>query len=191
MRESEANRIRYARATYGSLAYDLNRALRPEIEIPEEPAAKPERESKRKVRIDERKNTKNAAKAKTRAKGKAAVAPFGVLGFAAAAVMLVMVLMGYVQLTKISAEASSLQKKITDLKNTEARLKIKYESTFDLSKVEEYATGRLGMVPVTNSQIYYVKSAAPDKAEIISDSRQAGIVKNVTAFLSRVVEYFK
>ncbi len=191
MYEGEAKKMKYASATYGSLAYDLNRAFQPEIEIPEAPLPRTEREKRQKVRIDVQRNKKAAERSKTNAKYKASVAPFSVIGFVAAALMLVMVVMGYVQLTKISAESSSLQKKITELKNTEAKLKIKYESTFDLTKVEEYATGRLGMVPATSSQMYYVKSTAPDKAEIISDSKREGVIKNVSAFLSRVVEYFK
>lgn len=184
MYAGEVKTMRYAKATYGNLAYDLRRATQPDYEYEEEPVRIPERAAEKKVRV--------AARPEKRVESKIRIAPTAVVGFMAAALMLVMVLMGYIQLTKVSAEASSLQKQIVDLKNTEAKLKIQYESTFDLNKIESYAVSRLGMVPATNSQVYYINGNTPDKAEVISGGRNGGgIIKNVTTFLSHVVEYFK
>jgi hypothetical protein len=185
MDQAGVKKIKYARATYGNLAYDLERAEQQETDIQEFPLVRPRRESERKVKVAVPKSNRTAAR------NKSSVSILGVLGYMAAACMLIMVLMGYVQLTRVSAEASQLQKNITDLKNNEAKLKIQYESTFDLTKVEEYAVSRLGMMPATNSQIYYMNSTNPDKAVIISDKSKSGLFRSVTTFLSSVVEYFK
>ena len=182
---NEVKKMKYARATYGSLAYDFNRAAQPEIEYPELPQKSPQRTAEKKAKVNVQKNVKTASKPKTR------TMPLGALGYMVCACMMILVLMGYVRLTKISTESSNVQKQITDLKNTQAKLKVQYESTFDLTKVEQYAVGRLGMMPATNSQIYYLNKATPDKAVIISDKSKAGVLSGVTTFLSNVVEYFK
>lgn len=182
---NEAKRMRYASATFGSLAYDFQRTEAPEIDYEEAPVKKPKR------RVEERVKVESERKAKAATKVKTGVSFFTIVGIMGAAAMLVLVLMGYVHLTKVSAETNAIQRKITELKTTEAKLKVKYESTFDLTKVEEYAVARLGMVPATSSQVIYLNSSLPDKAEIITDKGNSGMLSNLTSFLSRVVEYFK
>jgi hypothetical protein len=100
--------------------------------------------------------------------------------------------MGYVQMAALSYESASLQEQLTELNEAEARLKIKYEGTFDLDRIEQYAVSELGMVPAANSQVYYVNSLAPDRAEILRGNIESvGMLDSITAFLSRVVEYFR
>ncbi len=184
MYAGEARTMKYASATYGSLAYDMERVARPEFDNEEAPSAKPRRKSRESVKVAARPHKKAAVKQN--------IAPFGVLGLLAAAMMLVLVLMGNVQLAAISAEASKVQNQISDLQNNEAKLKIQYERTFELDKIEQYAVNQLGMIPSSSGRVYYLNASTPDKAEIIHGSdNNPGVFKSINTFLSRVVEYFK
>ena len=183
MYAGEARTMKYASATYGSLAYDLGRTA-PQT-VPQAPPVVKPRPPREKVKID--------ALPRTRVKtARVAVSPFSALGFAVAALLLFLVVMGYVQMAALSYESASLQEQLTELNEAEARLKIKYEGTFDLDRIEQYAVSELGMVPAANSQVYYVNSLAPDRAEILRGNIEiVGMLDSITAFLSRVVEYFR
>jgi len=190
MYAGEARTMKYASATFGSLAYDLGTAA--PREVPQAPpVAVPRPKTKREVKREEK--IKLDALPRTRARSaRVAVSPFTAVGFAVAAVLLFLVVMGYVQMAAISYESAQLQQELAELNEEEARLRIKYESTFDLDKIEQFAVNELGMVPAANSQVYYINSSAPDKAEILrGNTESGGIFENLTAFLSRVVEYFK
>ncbi|HHU04973.1 MAG TPA: hypothetical protein GXZ65_00640 [Clostridiales bacterium] len=187
MYAGEAKTMKYASATFGSLAYDLGTAA-PRA-VPEAPPVilpRPGREArKEKIKIDElpRRRVRSA---------RVAVSPFTAVGFAVAAVLLFLVVMGYVQMAAISYESAELQQQLAELNEIENRLKIEYESTFDLDKIEQFAVNELGMVPAANSQVFYINSSAPDKAEILrGNTESGGLFDNLTAFLSRVVEYFR
>jgi len=184
MYAGEAKTMKYASATYGSLAYDLGRTV-PQTVPQEAPAARP-RPAREKIKVDDLPRTR------TRAAARAVISPFSAIGFAAAALLLFLVVMGYVQMAAVSYESATLQAELAELNTAEAKLKIRYESTFDLDKIEQYAVSELGMVPAANSQVYYINSSAPDKAEILrGNDRSGGMLDNITAFLSRVVEYFR
>ena len=184
MYAGEAKKMKYASATFGSLAYDMGRAACPEFEYEEAPAARPKRQPRESVKVAARPRKKTAAKQK--------IAPFGVLGLITAGLMLVLVLMGNVQLAAISAESSKVQSSISDLQSAEAILKIQYERIFELDKIEQYAVNQLGMIPSSSGQVYYLNSSTPDKAEIIRGSdTNVSVWSNINTFLSRVVEYFK
>jgi len=185
MYAGEAKTMKYASATYGSLAYDLGRTVRPQVMVPEAPPVVT-RPSREKIKVDARPRTR------TKAAARASISPFSAIGFGAAVLLLLLVVMGYVQMAEVSYESATLQQELAELNTAEARLKIKYESTFDLDTIEQYAVSELGMVPAANSQVYYINSSAPDRAEILrGNDESGGMLDNITAFLSRVVEYFK
>lgn len=175
--------MKYASATYGSLAYaDAEAFDYPEFE--ENEAPKPKRQKQESVKV--------AARPRKRAATKQRIAPFGVIGVVMAGLMLVLVLMGNVQLAAISNESSKVQERIADLQNDEAKLKIQYERTFELDKVEQYAVNQLGMIPASSGRVYYLNGSTPDKAEIIHGTENnVGVIESINTFLSRVVEYFK
>jgi len=187
MYAGEARTMKYARATYGSLAYDLGAAAPAPQAVPKAPpVVLPRRKEKIKIDVQPRTRTRAASAAR------AVVSPFTVVGFAVAAALLFLVVMGYVQMAAISYESAQLQQQLDELNEEEARLRIKYESTFDLDKIEQYAVNELGMVPASNTQVYYINSSAPDRAEILrGNTEDGGIFENIMAFLSRVVEYFR
>lgn len=179
--------VKYARkATYGNLAYDYGGAKTAPRYLPEESSA-PAREFPRE-------DTRTAARARTKAAEVPAVAPFSIIGFLCAAAVLVFVLLGYVQLTQLSAEAGGYQSQRDGLKDQQARLMIEYESTFNLMEVEEYATDVLGMVRANNSQVYYIDGAGADKSVIIANGAEEDTMAfwdNITGFFSTIVEYFR
>lgn len=183
MYSGEAKTMKYASATYGSLAYDLGRTA-PQA-VPQAPPVVKPRPSREKIKVDALPRTRTRA-------ARSVISPFSAIGFAAAALLLFLVVMGYVQMAAVSYESADLQAELSELNTAEARLMIKYESTFDLDKIEQYAVSELGMVSAANSQVYYINSSAPDKAEILrGNDRGNGMLDNIAAFLSRVVEYFR
>ena len=70
---------------------------------------------------------------------KQAIAPLAVLGFAIAAVLIVISLVARVQLSQASAEVSALEDQYAELQEQQTRLRIDYESAFNLTEIEDYA----------------------------------------------------
>ena len=93
-----------------------------------------------------------------------------------------LVVMGYVQMAAISYESAELQQQLAELNEIENRLKIEYESTFDLDKIEQFAVNELGMVPAANSQVFYINSSAPTRRKYSGQHRKRRLFDNLTAF---------
>ena len=116
------------------------------------------------------------------------VSPFAILGFAIAAVLLVISLMARIQFTQVSAETASLQSQLSQLTEQQSKLTIAYESALNLTDIENYAMNNLGMQKPQADQIRYISSSAQDKAEILSgtqstQSASAGVVKSLKEYL--------
>ena len=141
-------------AVYGSLAYDFNNpALYPTTEYasPLEIPARPER-------------TKAAPRTAAAAKPKYAVAPFAVLGLLVAALIFVAGIMAQIQLVDVTNSAVELNSEIEQLQREQVKLRIAYESAFNLAEIEDYAISSLGMQKASADQIVYIDTSAPDKA---------------------------
>ena len=169
-------------AVYGSLAYDFsNPALYPELDYsrPLDIPAPP--------KTQERVVTRAVPRTKQR------IAPTAILGFACAAVMLVFALMAQIQLTAVSDETAQLETKLAELETEQTRLLIDYESAFNLTEIEEYAIGTLGMQKPRSDQIYYIEGGAPDKAVILetAQTEEPGLFDRIGEFLSGLGEYFR
>lgn len=173
---ANARRVRYAD---GSLAYDFNNpALYPDYDQ-EFTAPAPER------------RTVPKAKPKTRAvpRGKQSIAPFSIVGFACAAVLLVFALMAQIQLTTVSEDTVVLQSRLEELQLEEAKLKIAYESAFNLTEIEDYAVNVLGMQKPRSDQIFHIDGSAPDKAVIhTGESEEGGFTERVAGLLAGIGE---
>ena len=182
--------IEYAHraTTYGSAAYDLNPlrrgAFAPPYEIPtERPAEKPEAIPQTKT------------KTKTREKRDSAqsLSMLSIAGFVLAAALLVLSLLANVQLTDVSAQTTQLQAQLSALEEEEKQLLIAYENTFNLTEVERYATGVVGMSRASEDQVITLNTEKADKAVILEDETPSfgEKVKGVVSFLSSLMEYFK
>lgn len=77
------------------------------------------------------------------------------LGFAIAAVLIVVSLVARVQLSQASAEVSALENQYTQLQEQQTRLRIDYESAFNLTEIEDYAIHELGMQAAQRSALLY------------------------------------
>jgi cell division protein FtsL len=166
----------------GNLAYDLanvdfaeDMPLEAAPEVAETPAVK--------------ENTRTATRAAARSVQ--SVAPFSIIGTVCIAVLVVFMLMSYVQLVSISEESVALEQQLEELQLEKVKLLIDYESAFNLTEIEEYATTELGMQKPRSNQIYYVDGSAPDKAEIIDNGVQkTGIFSLFDDLLDSLGEYF-
>lgn len=122
---------------------------------------------------------------------KQSISPFAVLGFAVAAVLIALSLMARAQLTAASESISALEGQYAALQEEQAKLLIGYESAFNLTEIEDYAINELGMQKPRSDQLYYINSAAQDKAVVLTEEAEnVGLVDRLGDFISSLVEYF-
>ena len=117
---------------------------------------------------------------------KQAIAPMAVLGFAIAAVLIVFSLVARVQLSQASAQVSALEQ--------QTRLRIDYESAFNLTEIEDYAIHELGMQKPRSDQLYYISSSDAADTAVVLDQTAAeplSLADRFGDFLTSIVEYFR
>ena len=185
---SAAHRLRYnnRNAVYGDLAYDLDlevreRALRHAGEAPRHQEAVQPAEKPQVRRI-----------ARTRVRQRQHLSLLSVVGFGAVAVLAVLVLMNYIQLTALSSDMVALQKELSQLETENVTLTAQHEEMFDLDTVKEAAEAA-GMSKPSSSQIYYVDLSDGDSA-VVYQQEEPGILSRLLTSLNHgiyaVVEYF-
>ncbi len=159
---------------YGSVAYDLN--------------ALPKRKQEEQVREKEQIKTKTYESTKSPKQG---ISLFSIAGFGVFVALMVLVLLANVQLTQITAETASLENRIQALSDEEERLTVKYESTFNLNEIEEYATKKLGMIHQSADNITLLETADADRAVIIPHdvANDTGFFMGLKNFLNSLLEY--
>ena len=169
-------------AVYGSLAYDFNN---PELYREEYTAAQPK--ARPKTQTQTRVRTRARAVVHTRQ----SIAPMSLIGMLAAAFLVVVAILAQAQIVSISSTSVSLQKELAQLEEQQAKLRIAYESAFNMAEIEDYAIHSLGMQKPRADQIFYIDTSSPDKAVVISDGEDVGFVDRVSDYLSGVIEYFR
>ena len=125
---------------------------------------------------------------------KQAIAPLAVLGFAIAAVLIIVSLVARVQLSQASAEVSALEDQYAELQEQQTRLRIDYESAFNLTEIEDYAIHELGMQKPRSDQLYYLSSSdATDTAVVLdlSAAEPLSLADRLGDFFSSILEYFR
>ena len=128
-----------------------------------------------------------------RVKVKTAVAPFTLFGMAAAVLMLILVVFGYVQLFEATTEVGELQTQLTELTAQQTLLESRYESRIDLELVQERAE-KLGMSAPREDQIIYVSLAGTDRAEIFEEEKTSivtEIIQAVEESVSNLIAYLR
>ena len=170
-------KIRYS--SYGSLAYD------PAFEGNVVPA--PSEEPLFRPKVLPREHTLTRPKVQVRPAGQVSV--FAVAGFFAVAIVAVLVLLSYVQLTALSDEVVSLRNEYNTLKSEEARLMAQYELAYDLKSIEDTVTADGRMVKPQSSQIYYMDLSGSDSVVIYENSTAATLGSKLEAFMDTVAEY--
>ena len=170
---------------YGNLAYDLDRAAR---EHDLHHAGEERREEQQVARPVPR--TDVVARPLVREAQR--VSLLSVMGFAAVAVMAVMVLMSYVTLTQLSSDVVSLKKDLAALETENVMLTAEYQRIYDLSTVKEAAVAA-GMAKPVSGQVYYMDLSSGDSAVVYQTERPNILSRLLTSMnhgVYAVVEYF-
>ena len=116
------------------------------------------------------------------------------MGSAAVLITLVVVLlMGFVQLTQISNSVTEMKTEMGQLSDERVTLLTRYEQTFEMAAIKEAAEG-LGMSKPSAGQIEYVELGGPDKAVVYAAGKDGVLDKffaSVEDGVGAVVEYFR
>jgi cell division protein FtsL len=169
-------------AVFGSLAYDFdNPELYREEYTTAQPAARP------KPRVQTRVHTRARAVVHTRQ----SIAPLSLVGMLAAAFLLVTAILAQAQIIGISSRSVELRQELETLEAQQAKLRIAYESAFNMAEIEEYAVHSLGMQKPQADQVFYIDTSSPDKAVVIAGSESVGFVDRVSDTLSGLFAYFR
>ena len=177
-------RRRNMKIVYGSLAYDLDTLVR-ERQL-EEAGAMPERRTEQPPQAQPQRRPKAQAQAKAR--------PSALLvgGIALVCALVMVLLLGYVQLTAVSSSVSTIKKDIAALEEEHVSLLTEYEKTFDLATIKA-AAEEAGMSKPSAGQIQYIDLSGADTAVVYGDA--PGIVeKTVDALKDKALslwEYFR
>lgn len=200
-----ARKYRYADPVYGSVAYNYGATAIP-IPRKEEPGpgrteAPPrtppteleQERARERVRERERERERARAGEQTQARPHTFNIPvLGILGGLAVAVLAVLVLLSYVELTRLSTEQARLQQELDQLNEQGNKLMIAYESTFNMSEIEHYAVNVLGMTKLTDEDTTLFRVNTADRAEILNeDDAEPGFFDRVADFFTSLAEYFR
>ena len=174
----------------GSLAYDFD-ALERQLER----TGRPERDFAYAPPMEE---TPADVIARAHESAKARVRPAQhlsavmVLGFTAAAVMMVLLVLSYVELTGISSSVVQMRQQAAQLQEQQVALMNRYEQAFDLTSVKEQALAA-GMSLPSESQIYYIDLSDPDSVEVYEPRADglAGVLEQVEETVRAAVAYFR
>ncbi len=167
-------------STNGAAAYDVYRqsALR-------QPAQEPVRR--------ELPEERPLPQKQQRVRAKLAVAPFTLLGAAAAACMMILVIFGYVQLFEATSRVSVLERRLQTLQDEQLLLQSRYDAKIDLAGIEEKA-GELGLQKPTQEQIVYVSLTGADRAELHQTEKSSilgEIIGAVEQSVSELIAYLR
>lgn len=166
---------------YGSLAYDLDALVK-------------ERQLEEAGQMHEvQRRQEEARRRKAVAKPKAQLSPMLLGGIAVLTALVVVLLMGYVQLTQISNSVTEMKNEMGQLNDEHVALLTRYEQTFEMAAVKE-AAENLGMSKPSAGQIEYVELGGPDKAVVYAAGKDGVLDKffaSVEDGVGAVVEYFQ
>ena len=171
---------------YGSLAYDLD-ALVVERQLDEAGIIRPEPERRAEEEIVRRPRQEQAVKPK------AQVSPLVLGSVAVLATLVVVLLLGYVQLTAVSTSVAEMKSEMEVLSDEHVGLLTKYEQTFEMAAVKEMAE-EAGMSKPSVGQIEYVDLGGADSAVVYTADKTNAMDRFfqwVGECAMAVVEYFR
>ncbi len=176
---ASARRAQAELRTYGSVAYD--------------PAYFPDAGGREEEQPRIRTRERVAARERARVRPAGYVAPTAVIGFALVAVMAVLLLAGYAQVTQVSDQIVHLRQEEDALREENAKLSTEYELCFDLKSVEERVAASGMMVQPQPGQIIVLNVAEPDSAKIYQDQDGDGadLWSEVGDTVDNLVEFFQ
>ena len=168
---------------YGNLAYNLDTLAR-EHEL--EHAGRMDEEQRR-THVRQQPRTRAVAQPKPKA------SPVLLASVSVLVVMVLGLMIGYVQLTKVSDDVSTIKSNLAEAQGAHVALVTKYEQTFDMTTVKERAEAA-GMEKPSSGQIEYIDISGSDSVVVYKGGADGlfgqlcGTVKNG---IGAAVEYFK
>lgn len=147
------DRSKIAYRTQGSAAYN------PEFYVGQESTARPLPPERPKPR------PKHRARKQPVVRQKMAVAPFALVGVAAALMMLVLVIFGYAQVYESASRLGEMEDTVAELQEENQKLQNQYDSSIHLDQIEARAK-ELGMQLPTDKQTIVLHIPAEDTAVI-------------------------
>ncbi len=166
-------------AVFGSLAYDFNN---PELYPEEYTEAQPKTRPQTRTEIHTR--------ARTAVRTRQSIAPVSIVGMLAAAFLVVTAILAQAKIVGISSRSVELRQELEQLEEQQAKLRIAYESAFNMAEIEDYAIHSLGMQKPRADQVFYIDTSSPDKAVVVAGGDDVGFVDRVSDYLSGIAEYF-
>lgn len=169
--------------TYGNLAYDLDSLAR-QRQL-EDAGVMPQRQSQPQAAPRRR--------SVPRAQVRPHASPVTAACIAVLVGLVMMLMLGYVQLTKTGAEISRLKGQLNDLNSEHVQLVTTYERTFDLTTIKEVAEAA-GMAKPTAGQIEYIDLSGDDSAVVYRTEAEDAIHElyaTAQASLAGLWEYFR
>lgn len=167
---------------YGSLAYDLDTLAR-ERQL-EEAGEMPERSGAPQPKAQPRRHPQ--AQAKTRP------SPLLAGGIVLVCALVMVLLLGYVQLTVVSNHVVTIKDQLTTLQEEHVALVTEYEKTFDLATIKA-AAEEAGMSKPTSGQVQYIDLSGSDTAVVYGD--EPGVVEKAISSIKGgaqfIWEYFR
>lgn len=141
--------------TYGNVAYQPARergAAGEPLRRPAQPAPRP--------RVQPREKT--VVRPSVEVRSQEAVSPFAIVGFAAVALCVVLLLMTYVRMAVVNAETVELRAQLRTLQTEEKSLLTEYELAYDLTAIEQQLISSGRMVRADSKQIVYLDLSDED-----------------------------
>ena len=177
-------RRRNMKIVYGNLAYDLDTLVR-ERQL-EEAGSMPER------RVEPERQPQVQARRRPQAQAKARPSALAVGGIALVCALVMVLLLGYVQLTTVSNNVSTIKKDIAALEEEHVSLLTEYEKTFDLATIKA-AAEEAGMSKPSAGQIQYIDLSGADTAVVYGN--EPGVAAKAAESLKKgalsLWEYFR
>lgn len=98
------------------------------------------------------------------------------------------IMVGNIKVTQLSDQIASAQKQLDKADSEKVSLNSKLESRMSLSKVEDYASNKLGLVKIQPYQLEYVNLTNKDNVEITGKQNPAAeifnnIINNIKSYL--------
>lgn len=130
---------------------------------------------------------------KKRSLKRKALRPVTVIKWAFVSIFVMMsvgsIMVGNIKITKLNDQVASEQKILDTAQSDEVSLNAKLEARMSMTKVDDYATNKLGLVKVQPYQIEYVHLTDKDKVVVNTDN--SGVTGFFKKVFNSVLEYFQ
>lgn len=167
-------------STYGNVAYQ------PEYDgsAVRSSAGREAEQPRRRPQVQPRERV--AARPSVEVRKQGAVSPFAIVGFAAVALCMFMLLSTGAQLTMVADETFDLQDELTELKTEEKKLLAQYEQAYDLTEIETQMVASGAMVKASSANTVYLDLSEEDSVIYYEQAAEG-----IPGLVDRLEQFFK